>query len=1132
MPEGVNIEPFIDRTRLIDKTTSTVTENLVLGALIVIFFLVLLLGNVRSGLIVASVIPLAMLFAIGMMNTFGVTANLMSLGAIDFGIIIDGAVIIVEFTSYLITSQKPELQKLKGHHLSNRIDELAIESGGRMMSSAFFGQLIILIVFVPILTLTGVEGKMFQPMALTFGFAMIGAILLCFTFVPVASALFLKPGKRGDIRFSQTLMDFLTYRLYRPLIHSALRNKGFVVAGSVILLAASLFVFSRMGGEFIPQLDEGSIAMHPITKPGTSLSRVIENNTKMEQILLNEFPEVEEVISRTGTGEIPTDPMSLEMSDMFIILKDKDEWTSADSKEELIEQMRTELSAMPGVDFAFTQPIEMRFNELMTGIREDIAVKIYGEDLKVLADLGSQARDIISELPGAADINLEQTMGLPQLKLTYNRGQMARYGVDIEEVNTLIQSAYAGGESGVIYEGERRFDLVTRLDKPYRNNLESIRNLYAVAYDGDQIPLEELADISYEDGPAQISRDNTRRRIVIGVNAGEQDIQTLVEDIRQGLESELDLPAGYNITYGGQFENLQRARTQLIFAVPLSLALIFVLLYFSLKSSRQALLVFTAIPLAAIGGVLALWLRGMPFSISAGVGFIVLFGIAVLNGIILISFFNELKEAGIKDINRRVLMGTHQRLRPVLLTATTDLFGFLPMALSTAAGAEVQRPLATVVIGGLITATFLTMVVLPVLYSLVEERNWKWHPSAGVATVLLLLVMTAPSLGQQSCTSDSTLTLSQEEAVKRSLEQFPEIRAGELAVDREAVLSRTAFEPSPTRFSISEEEAGGGSGGVESIGIQQELEFPLQSIRKGQAGRSRENLAESRMDLTRTDLKREVRMAWQQWRYSLEVYQLQQELSETFKGFAEAAELRYETGEIDRLERLSAESLYDEVQAEQEAARADASIAEQRLQNLLLTDCPLAPADSFFGPLEEQGAADLLDGHPLLETGRNIIDLRRRETAVERSRFWPDLFGGYKWQRMNGMDGFYAWEVGFRVPLWFGPQKQRVKAGRLNERIAEAEFESLQLRMNSRYTEALQKRQKWQRQYELYRDRRDRVSGELRRTAASRYEAGEIDYLALTRYMEQAVEIEETYLTSLRRLNEAVIELNFYLETE
>ncbi|MEX2572680.1 MAG: efflux RND transporter permease subunit, partial [Balneolaceae bacterium] len=707
-------------------------------------------------------------------------------------------------------------------------------------------------------------------------------------------------------------------------------------------------------------------------------------------MLLEEFPEVTEVVSRTGTGEIPTDPMSLEMSDMFIILKDKDEWVSADTKEELIEKIRAKLTTLPGVQLAFTQPIEMRFNELMTGIREDIAVKIYGDDLDVLADLGAQARELISELPGAADINLEQITGLPQLKVQYDRQKMARYGVDVATVNNLIQSAYAGGNAGVIYEGERRFDLVVRLAEPYVNDLESIRNLYAVSYDGDQIPLEELAEIRYEDGPAQISRDNTRRRIVIGVNAGNQDVQTLVEGIQQKLEAGLDLPPGYNITYGGQFENLERAQARLLFAVPMALGLIFILLYFSLKSVKQALLVFSAIPLATIGGVFALWIRGLPFSISAGVGFIVLFGIAVLNGIILISFFTELKQAGVRNVNRQILMGTRQRLRPVLLTAATDMFGFMPMAVSTAAGAEVQRPLATVVIGGLITATLLTLVVLPVLYSLIEEGRLRFRPSKTIATLFLCLAVGSPAFAQPA---DSTLTLSQEEAVEMTLDRYPELDAAELEAKRQSVLAKTAFELPPTQISYSEEEAGGASRGVQSFGIQQSLDFPLKYIRERQAGKALTELAENRLKLTRSELKQEVSKTWQEWRYRMEVAALYRELTETFEDFEQAANLRYELGEIDQLERLSARTAYEQAIVNYEAAKDDAAIAERRLQNLLVTDQDLTPPDSEYEPLQRAFSGQSVSAeHALLQSQQSVIDVRRKETAVERSELWPDLF--------------------------------------------------------------------------------------------------------------------------------------------
>lgn len=1133
LPEGVNIVPFIDRTKLIGNTTSTVTENLVLGALIVVFFLVLLLGNIRSGLIVASVIPLSMLFAIGLMNTFGISANLMSLGALDFGIIVDGAVIIVEFTAYLITSSRAELSSIRGSKLSRRIDEIAEDAGSRMMSSAFFGQLIILIVFVPIITLTGVEGKMFRPMAFTFGFAIIGAILLCLTYVPAASAYFLKSGKSGEIQISRRIMDILTYRLYHPVIVSALRHKGFVITSTLLMLVASLVIFARMGGEFIPQLDEGDLAIHPITKPGTSLSRVIQNNTELERILLKEFPEVKQVVSRIGTAEIPTDPMSLEMSDLFIILKDKDEWVSANSREELIEKIRSKLSEMPGVDFTFSQPIEMRFNELMTGIREDIAVKIYGDDLETLAGLGRQARNIINDIQGISDINLEQTVGLPQLRVRYKRNRMARYGVDVENVNTLIRSAYAGGKAGVIYEGERRFDLVIRLDGDYRNDLDSIRNLYAETFDGEHIPLSEIADISYTEGPAQISRDNTRRRIVIGVNAGESDIQSIVERIRHKLDSEMQLPAGYNISFGGEFENLERAKSRLAFAVPLSLALIFIMLYFALKSLRHSLLVFTAIPLATIGGVLSLWLREMPFSISAGVGFIVLFGIAVLNGIILMSFFNELRDAGIKDINRRILMGTRQRLRPVLLTAATDLFGFLPMAVSTAAGAEVQRPLATVVIGGLVSSTMLTLLVLPVLYSMMEEpgRKLNFTLTGAIPALVVLLLITAPAAAQDVYNADPPLRISEEKAVEMALEKTPEMHAAKLEAERAEALKGTAFDLPPTRFSVSREEAGNGRSGVESIGIQQEMDFPLKYFKRSNAAEINSDIARTQQAITRIELERQVRLAWQNWRYNAEVVRLYKRQAEILGDLPRAAKLSYEEGEIDNLEKLRTESVYKEALAKLNSAKTDLSVDERKLRNLLLTDLPLAPESDDYTPVEPpQDFKPQVSAHPLLEEKHNMVELSEAETEVDRADYWPGMYVGYKHQRINDRDGFYAMEIGLRIPLWFGATRDRVIAGEIKENIAQSELESVRLKINTGYHEALETWKNRKIQYELQLERLQGLGKELQRTAERRYQEGDIDYTTYTNNMQQAIEIEKNWLDSLLKLNESVVELNYYLK--
>ena len=478
-----------------------------------------------------------------------------------------------------------------------------------------------------------------------------------------------------------------------------------------------------MGGEFIPTLDEGDYVVQPILKPGTSLSKTVEFTTRIENILLNNFPEVDQVVSRIGAAEVPTDPMSMEMSDIIIRLKPRSEWSTTHDKEELANLMKEKMSVIPGVEFEFTQPIEMRFNELITGVRSDLAIKIFGEDLKILFDYAQRIKLLISHVEGAADVTVEQIAGLPQMTVKYNRDRIAEYGLNISELNDLVKIAFGNESAGTVFEGERRFDMVVKYSQEHKTTIEDLSNLLVELPNGQNIPLKEVAEVDYTFGPAQISRDDTKRRIVIGINVRSRDVESLVKEIDGLIKGNIDLPAGYYITYGGQFENLQNAKERLMVAIPVALLIIFILLHFTFYSARQAALIFSAIPLSAIGGVLSLWIRGMPFSISAGVGFIALFGIATLNGVVLISFFNELKESGMKDLRERVLLGTRQRLRPVLMTASAAAFGFLPMAFSSSSGAEVQRPLATVVIGGLITATFLTMIVLPVLYCMFSKKS-------------------------------------------------------------------------------------------------------------------------------------------------------------------------------------------------------------------------------------------------------------------------------------------------------------------------------------------------------------------------------------------------------------------------
>ncbi|EMS32643.1 Cobalt-zinc-cadmium resistance protein CzcA [Mariniradius saccharolyticus AK6] len=721
LPEGIVVNGFLDRSELIGKTTFTIAENLVLGCLIVVFVVVLLLGNLRSGLVVSSVIPLSLLFALSMMYIFGVDANLMSLGAIDFGIIIDGAVIIVEFIAFQLTAKYGLLLGLSKSEMKIQKDKIAVESASKMMHSAVFGQIIIIIVFIPILSLSGVEGKMFGPMAKVFSFALIGTMLLGMTYVPVVSSLFLKPTDPNKRNITKRLIDWIN-SLYGPSINWALDRKKTVLALAVAILVVAFGIFSRMGGEFIPTLDEGDFVIQPVLKTGTTLSNTIETTTEIEKILL-EFPEVDQVVSRIGAAEIPTDPMSMEESDIIVTLLPPKEWKTASTKDELADAFKEALSVIPGLEFEFTQPIEMRFNELITGVRADLAIKVFGEDLTVLNQKALEIEAAIKGVEGAADIIVEKTAGLPQMKIRYDREKIAKYGINISTLNDIITMGFAGKAAGTVFEGEKQFDLVIRFPQEFRTDLDNIRRASVNLPDGSSLPLSEFAEIYLDKGPAKISRDGTRRRVVIGVNVRNRDLQSVVTDIQQIIQSEIDLPEGYFLDYGGQFENLNMAKARLMVAVPIALALILLLLYFALSSMKEALMIYTAIPFSAVGGILLLYFRGMPFSISAGVGFIALFGIAVLNGIVLIEHFKELQKDHEGDLKSLILRGTQERLRPVLLTAAAAAMGFLPMAISTSAGAEVQRPLATVVVGGLISATLLTMIVLPVLYTIFHSTK-------------------------------------------------------------------------------------------------------------------------------------------------------------------------------------------------------------------------------------------------------------------------------------------------------------------------------------------------------------------------------------------------------------------------
>lgn len=747
LPEGVVIEPFIDRTNLVDRVEGTIARNLIEGGLIVIFVLVIFLGNWRAGLVVASVIPLSMLFAFGMMKTFGIDGNLMSLGAIDFGMIVDSAVIIVEAVVTHINTghfSQPEVRAAYLAQCQNdgaappfaltqkQMDEEVHFSASRIRQSAAFGEIIIMIVYIPLMTLVGIEGKMFRPMALTVFFAILGAFILSLTYVPMASSLMLSRKVHTRKTFSDRVIEKLQ-AWYRPVLDWVLARNKDVITGAVALFCVSIVGFKYLGGEFIPSLEEGDFAVEMSMSQGTSLSQMVESCSKAEKLLKKEYPEIKQVVSRIGSAEIPTDPMPVERADIMIALKPKAEWTSAKTTPELMEKMEETLSAIPGLEAEISQPIQMRNNELLTGIKQDVAIKIFGDDLDVLTQQAGKVKRMIEDVPGVSGIFVEEVAGLPQIQVKYNHEKMAAYGVSVDDISEILETTFAGAVAGSLYEGDKKFDIVLRMD-PSQRNVETLEQLSIPLKDGTNIPLSQVADIDYSPAPAQVSHEDGARRIYVGFNVKGRDVQSTVEDIQEILDEKLKLPDGYYYNYGGEFENLQSATNRLMVVIPIALVIILLLLYATVKNVRESLFVFSAIPLAAIGGVWALWLRGMPFSISAGVGFIALFGVAVLNGIVLIGQMNQMQREektadklsasiGVTElIHHRIIESCMVRLRPVLMTALVASMGFLPMALSQGDGAEVQRPLATVVIGGLITSTLLTLLVLPAIYKTFTKK--------------------------------------------------------------------------------------------------------------------------------------------------------------------------------------------------------------------------------------------------------------------------------------------------------------------------------------------------------------------------------------------------------------------------
>lgn len=1110
LPEGVVIEPFLDRTKMVNNAISTVKSNLIEGALIVVFVLVFFLGNLRAGLIVSSVIPLSMLFAIILMNKFGVGGNLMSLGAIDFGLIVDGTVIVVEAILHRFSHSK------KGLLSQEAMDAEVKASTGTMITSAVFSQIIILIVYFPILSLEGIEGKMFKPMAFTVAFAILGAFILSITYVPMMSARFLNKKISHKKTLADKMMTWLEKR-YQPALSRMLKLPGTIIAVTLVMFVIAIFILGRMGGEFIPQLEEGDFAVETRLLTGSNLNTTIHTTQQAAGILLKKFPEVEKVVTKIGSAEIPTDPMPLEASDMMVILKPKKEWTSAHSFPELAEKMTQELSVVPGISVGFQFPVQMRFNELMTGARQDVVCKIFGEDLDSLALYAHKLGELIKTVNGTINMYVETVTGMPQVVIHYDRDAMAKYGLNVSDINRVVNTAFAGQSTGLVYEGEKRFDMVVRLAGDSRKNMADIRNLMIPVGQGRQIPLEQVATVIETEGPNQIQRENTRRRIIVGFNISGRDVQTIVTELQQKAKQQLKLPAGYSIVYGGSFDNLTNAKQRLAIVVPVALLMIFLLLYFAFGSIKQGLLVYTAIPLSAIGGILALWIRDLPFSISAGVGFIALFGVAVLNGILLVSEFNRLKKEGWDDLRQIVIHATKTKLRAVLMTALVPSLGFIPMAVSTGAGAEVQKPLATVVIGGLIISTMLTLFVLPVLYILFEKGFKFFRP----VTLILLFLLPAGMQAQQK--------VSVREAVDLALKNNLNIRASRLSEQ---------YYRSLTKPDIDKTTVGAEYGKINSqandnrFSISQGIQFPTVYKHQRSINNTNINISEHTTRLRENDLKAAVKQSF----YALLVMQQKEHLlieaDSLYRSFLQKAELKFKAGDVDALEKATAENQRLQIGSQLALLQSD---YEQELSHfrVLLNNEAVTPAnDSIIYLLS--ALPESIDHSPVVSLQQEEITRSTQEYKLEKSRLLPSFNLGYNnmsiigYQRIGteekyfgGSDRFSSVNLGIGIPLFGGAQRSRIKASDILVQQKQQQLDATRQQLNTELINAV-------RTYTRNRQLIDTYNVSILKNAdivisgvTKRLTGGEIGYLEWVILVNQALELRSNYFSVADQLNQS-----------
>jgi len=1126
LPEGVVIEPFLDRTKMVNNAISTVETNLLEGALIVVFILVIFLGNMRAGLIVASVIPLSMLFAIILMNYFGVGGNLMSLGAIDFGLIVDGTVIVVEAIMHQITHSKhfKEINILS----KAQLDEEVHHASSKIMNAAIFGQIIILIVYLPILSLEGIEGKMFKPMAQTVSFAVLGAFLLSLTYVPMMCSLFLNRKLSHKKTFSDHMMERLE-RWYQHLLERVLRIPKTIFATSLILLAGSIMIMTTLGGEFIPELEEGDFAVDTRVLTGSSLSTTIEATQQTAGILLRNFPEVEKVVTKIGSGEIPTDPMPIEASDMMVILKPKKDWTSAKTFDELADKMSQKIAEIPGVTAGFQFPVQMRFNELMTGARQDVVCKIFGENLDTLAYYAEKLGQISRTVEGSTEFYVEAVNGMPQIVIQYNRDMIAKYGLNISDINRTVNAAFAGAVAGQVFEGERRFDLVVRVAGAGRQSIEDVQNMPIATPSGMQIPLNQVANIEEIEGPNQIQREDAKRRIVVGFNVRGRDVQTIVQELQQKVESQIKFPVGYYVTYGGAFENLQAAKERLTIAVPVALLLIFLMLYFAFGSVRQGILIYSAIPLSAIGGILALWLRDMPFSISAGVGFIALFGVAVLNGIVLVSEFNRLKAEGWDDQRRIVLMGTKIRLRSILLTALAPSLGFIPMAVSMGAGAEVQRPLATVVIGGIISATLLTLFVLPVLFVYFDKKSPK-PPSKMAAGLVLVLLMTSFGVTAQT-------PISLDDAVEVAWAHNPDVRSAALNAQFYEQLKGSWRDLEKTEFGL---ELGQFNSRKFDDKISVSQRFSLPKVYRSQQTVLVENHLEASAGLndTRVRLRQEIGSLYYECLFLQEKLRLLRETDSIFRIFEEKSELRFSKGASNLLEKNSTKLQRQQITHQLNLLEKDVELALQKF-NFVLQDgvahVPKLELVTLPNSLATLDSAGVL-GLPFLQMQQHRLAAAQGQQNLEKARLLPEISLGLNNQSIvgyqivnaeeryfNNWNRFTFLNAGVGVPIFGKAQRARIAAWDIEVQKQQQDLQWMQQQTFSARELARKEILKYRESLAFYEKEVLPNAKSIISTADAQFASGDIDYLQWIMLIQQSLQVQQQFLAEKYNFNRAIL---------